>query len=91
VFPHALVTMWTWVTDRADEVDRKLAEAASVVRRAPDAPAGRGCIGSAEQCAELLSRYAAAGCRRVHFWPLGDEPHQIDRLVGDVLPLVSES
>jgi len=22
-------------------------------------------------CAELPSRYAEAGCRRVHFWPLG--------------------
>ena len=36
------------------------------------------CIGSAERCAELLARYADAGCERVHLWPLGDEPRQIE-------------
>jgi hypothetical protein len=44
------------------------------------------CIGPAEHCAELLSRYAAAGCERVHLWPLGDEPRQIDLAATAVLP-----
>jgi pimeloyl-ACP methyl ester carboxylesterase len=35
-------------------------------------------IGSADHCAELLSRYAEAGCQRVYLRPLGDEPRQID-------------
>ena len=46
------------------------------------------CIGSAEHCAELLSRYAAVGCERVLFWPLGDEPSQIERLATSVRPLI---
>jgi hypothetical protein len=28
--------------------------------------------------AELLSSYARAGCERVHLWPLGDEPRQLE-------------
>ena len=28
--------------------------------------------------AELLARYAEAGCKRVHLWPLGDEPRQVE-------------
>jgi alkanesulfonate monooxygenase SsuD/methylene tetrahydromethanopterin reductase-like flavin-dependent oxidoreductase (luciferase family) len=88
-FPHALVTMWTWVTDRAGDADRRLSDIAGVVRRDPRTLTGRLCIGSPETCAEVLSRYAAVGCRRVHFWPLGDERAQIERLAAEVLPLIT--
>ena len=47
------------------------------------------CVGSASMCAELLSRYAEAGCRRVHFWPLGEESRQLDLLASEVLPRVT--
>jgi hypothetical protein len=46
------------------------------------------CVGSAQQCAELLSRYAAAGCRRVYLWPLGDERRQLELVAGHVAPLI---
>jgi alkanesulfonate monooxygenase SsuD/methylene tetrahydromethanopterin reductase-like flavin-dependent oxidoreductase (luciferase family) len=46
------------------------------------------CVGSPQQCAELLSRYAEAGCERVHLWPLGDEPRQIELAATEVLPLI---
>ena len=46
------------------------------------------CIGPAEKCAELLSRYAEAGCERVYLWPLGDEPRQIELAATAVLPAV---
>jgi hypothetical protein len=39
-------------------------------------------------CAELLSEYARAGCRRVHFWPVGDDRRQIELLAAEVLPQV---
>ena len=39
-----------------------------------------------ETCAELLTRYAAAGCERVLLWPLGDEPRQIELAAGLVQP-----
>jgi len=86
-FPSALVTMWTWITDDARDAERVLREVlAPVLRRDADALRGQVCIGSAEKCAELLSRYARAGCDRVHLWPLGNEPQQIERAATAVLP-----
>jgi alkanesulfonate monooxygenase SsuD/methylene tetrahydromethanopterin reductase-like flavin-dependent oxidoreductase (luciferase family) len=85
-FPNALVTMWTWITPSAEDADRVLREVLGpLLRRDPDTLRDQLCVGSPQQCAELLSRYAEAGCERVHLWPLGDEPRQIElaeRLTG---------
>ena len=89
-FPNALVTMWAWITGSRPEADRVLSEiVAPLVRRDPAELRGRICVGSAAECAELLSRYARAGCQRVHFWPVGDEPRQIALIAGEVMPQVS--
>ena len=78
-FPNALATMWTWVSQDRAEGDRVLTEVlAPVLRRDPDELRAQVCVGPAEHCAELLSRYAEAGCERVYLWPLGDEPRQIE-------------
>ncbi len=78
-FPNALVTMWTWITEDEREADRVLREVlAPRLKRDPDLLREQLCIGPAGRCAELLSRYAEAGCQRVHLWPLGDEPRQIE-------------
>ncbi len=88
-FPNSLVTMWTWVTEDPVQADLMLTDLlAPVLKRDPDQLRSRVCIGSAEHCAELLSRYAAVGCERVLFWPLGDEPGQIERLATNVRPLI---
>jgi alkanesulfonate monooxygenase SsuD/methylene tetrahydromethanopterin reductase-like flavin-dependent oxidoreductase (luciferase family) len=88
-FPNALATMWTWVTEDAREADRVLRDVvAPLLRRDPEALRGRLCVGPAETCAELLSRYAEAGCERVYLWPLGDEPRQIELAATAVLPAV---
>jgi alkanesulfonate monooxygenase SsuD/methylene tetrahydromethanopterin reductase-like flavin-dependent oxidoreductase (luciferase family) len=72
-FPNALATMWTWVADD----DRVLREVlAPMLGRDPGEL--QVCVGPAGQCAELLSRYAEAGCERVYLWPLGDEPRQLE-------------
>ena len=47
------------------------------------------CVGSAGECAELLSCYARAGCQRVRFSAAGDERRQIELIAGEVLPRVS--
>ncbi len=88
-FPNALATMWTWVTrDRADR-DRMLTGVlAPLLNRDPDELGAQVCIGSPEHCAELLSRYAQAGCERVYLWPLGDERRQLELFASEVLPLV---
>ena len=82
-FPNALVTMWTWITPSASDADRVLRDVLGpLLRRDPDALRDQLCVGSPQQCAELLSRYAEAGCERVHLWPLGDEPRQIELAAG---------
>jgi alkanesulfonate monooxygenase SsuD/methylene tetrahydromethanopterin reductase-like flavin-dependent oxidoreductase (luciferase family) len=86
-FPNALATMWTWITEDRGDADRALRDVlAPLLKRDPDVLGEQVCIGSAEHCAELLSRYAQAGCRRVHLWPLGDEPRQIELAAAKVLP-----
>ena len=78
-FPNALVTMWTWITEDARDADRVLRDVlAPLLKRDPDVLRGQVCVGPAASCAELLARYANAGCERVYLWPLGDEPRQIE-------------
>lgn len=88
-FPHALVTMWTWITDKRADAERILSGAVGpLVNRDPAQLRRQICVGSAQECAELLSRYARAGCQRVHFWPVGDERRQIELIAGEVMPRV---
>ena len=86
-FPNALATMWTWVSKDQAETDRVLADVlAPLLRRDPEELRARICVGPAEHCAELLSRYAEAGCQRVYLWPLGDEARQLELVARDVAP-----
>jgi len=61
---------------------------APMLRRDPDSLSDQLCVGPAAHCAELLSRYAEAGCDRVYLWPLGDEPRQVELAATTVLPAV---
>jgi alkanesulfonate monooxygenase SsuD/methylene tetrahydromethanopterin reductase-like flavin-dependent oxidoreductase (luciferase family) len=82
-FPNALATMWTWVTESRAERDRVLRDVLGpLLKRDPDELGDQVCVGPAEHCAALLSRYAEAGCERVYLWPLGDEPRQLERVAG---------
>jgi alkanesulfonate monooxygenase SsuD/methylene tetrahydromethanopterin reductase-like flavin-dependent oxidoreductase (luciferase family) len=88
-FPNALATMWTWSTEDPRDAERVLREVlAPMLKRDPDELRDQLCIGSAERCAELLSRYAQAGCERVYLWPLGDEPRQIELAATLLLPAI---
>ena len=90
--PNALATMWTWVAEDRAEGDRVLNEIlAPLLRRDPDELRGQLCVGPAEHCAELLSRYAQAGCGRVYLWPLGDERRQIGLVASEVAPRIESS
>jgi alkanesulfonate monooxygenase SsuD/methylene tetrahydromethanopterin reductase-like flavin-dependent oxidoreductase (luciferase family) len=77
-FPNALATMWTWVGDDGERVLRDVL--APLVGRDPDELRDRVCVGSEAHCANLLARYAEAGCQRVYIWPLGDEERQLARI-----------
>jgi alkanesulfonate monooxygenase SsuD/methylene tetrahydromethanopterin reductase-like flavin-dependent oxidoreductase (luciferase family) len=86
-FPNALATMWTWITKTRAEGDRVLADVlAPVLRRDPDALRAQVCVGPPGHCAELLSRYAEAGCERVYLWPLGDEARQLELMAEATAP-----
>ena len=88
-FPNALSTMWTWVTESRADADRALTKVlAPLLGRDPEELRAQVCIGPAAHCAELLSRYAEAGCRRVYIWPLGDEAGQIELVADKVAPAV---
>ena len=88
--PNALATMWTWVTEDHAEADHVLRETlAPLLRRDPDELGAQVCVGPAEHCAELLARYAEAGCQRVYLWPLGDERRQVELLAAEVAPRIS--
>lgn len=86
-FPNALATMWTWISKDRAEGDRVLADIlAPILRRDPDDLRAQVCVGPAGHCAELLSRYAEAGCERVYLWPLGDEARQLEMVAETVAP-----
>jgi alkanesulfonate monooxygenase SsuD/methylene tetrahydromethanopterin reductase-like flavin-dependent oxidoreductase (luciferase family) len=88
-FPNALATMWTWVSDDRAAGERVLADVlAPLLNRDPDELRAQVCIGPVEHCAELLSRYAEAGCRRVYLWPLGDEQRQLELVANEVAPMI---
>ncbi len=88
-FPNALATMWTWITDKPSDAERVLSQVVGpLVKKDPAAIRGRICVGSAQECAELLSRYAQAGCQRVYFWPVGDERRQVELIASEVMPQV---
>ncbi len=85
-FANALVTMWTWVTEDPEEERRVLHDLLSpLLRRAPDELAAQLCVGPASRCQELVAHYAEAGCARIHFWPVGDEPSQVELLANRVI------
>jgi alkanesulfonate monooxygenase SsuD/methylene tetrahydromethanopterin reductase-like flavin-dependent oxidoreductase (luciferase family) len=88
--PNALATMWTWVTEDRAEADRTLEQVlAPLLKRDPDELRGQICVGPAEHCAELLSRYADTGCGRVYLWPLGDERRQVELVASEVAPRIT--
>jgi alkanesulfonate monooxygenase SsuD/methylene tetrahydromethanopterin reductase-like flavin-dependent oxidoreductase (luciferase family) len=75
--PNALVTMWLHVTESPTEAQHVSDRLRSMLNRPalPDL-----LIGSAEQCAERVAAYEAAGCERIFVWPLADELRQIELL-----------
>ena len=86
-FPNALATMWMWISKDRAEGERVLADVlAPILQRDPDELRTQVCVGPAGHCAELLSRYAEAGCERVYLWPLGDEARQLELVAEVVAP-----
>jgi alkanesulfonate monooxygenase SsuD/methylene tetrahydromethanopterin reductase-like flavin-dependent oxidoreductase (luciferase family) len=88
-FPNGIGTAWTYVTDDQAQADDVLSNILGpMLRRDPDTLRQQLPIGAPEHCAELLSKYAAAGAQRVIIWPLRDEISQLEVFASRVVPLV---
>jgi len=84
--------MWMYVTKDPAEATRVLEDVVSKMLNRPiEDIAGLLPIGSAEHCAELMSRYAAVGAQRVFVWPVADDLEQIERFMTQVVPFVKNS
>ena len=90
-FPNAIATLWLYVTESRSEAERMLGDVlAPMLKRPVEALRDLALpIGAAQQCAERLSAYAAAGAERVFVWPLADELRQLELFRENVVPLVS--
>ena len=89
-FPNGLASMFFHVAERRAESDRVLTELiAPALGRPAEEARGRLMVGSAAECAEKLSRYAAAGVERMFVWPVVDIVRQLEALQGRVVPLAT--
>jgi alkanesulfonate monooxygenase SsuD/methylene tetrahydromethanopterin reductase-like flavin-dependent oxidoreductase (luciferase family) len=89
-FPNGLATMWLWITEDRAEAERMLAERLGpAVKRDPDYLRPRVCVGSADHCLDLLSRYSESGLERVFLWPLGEEPRQLELAAETLAPTLN--
>jgi alkanesulfonate monooxygenase SsuD/methylene tetrahydromethanopterin reductase-like flavin-dependent oxidoreductase (luciferase family) len=91
VFPHAIATMWLYVTNTRRDADRQLRDVlAPLLNRPVEALRALAlAIGPAEQCAEHISAYVQAGAQRFFLWPLADELRQLQTFREHVVPLIS--
>ena len=89
--PNAVATMWLYVSETRRDSERMLGDVlAPMLGRPVEALRDLALpIGSAEQCAERVSAFQAAGAERIFVWPLADELQQLERFREDVVPLVS--
>jgi alkanesulfonate monooxygenase SsuD/methylene tetrahydromethanopterin reductase-like flavin-dependent oxidoreductase (luciferase family) len=88
-FPNGIATMWSYVTEDRARADALLEGVlAPMLKRPVEDLRAVLPIGSAEECAALLSAYARAGAQRVFLWPLADEREQLAVFSERVAPYV---
>lgn len=84
---HAVVTLWTFVTERPRLAEDTLTQIlAPALGRDPESLRPLVCIGSVDECAARVAAFAEQGVRRLHFWPVTDEVRQVALLADRVLP-----
>jgi probable F420-dependent oxidoreductase len=86
-FPHALGSMFYYVTEDRHLAEELLVEVLSpTLGRPVELLRERLPIGTPAQCAEKLRKLQAAGVQRVFLWPIEDEASQLARFHEQVLP-----
>jgi alkanesulfonate monooxygenase SsuD/methylene tetrahydromethanopterin reductase-like flavin-dependent oxidoreductase (luciferase family) len=87
-FPCSLATTFTYVTEDRAEAEQHLSTVAGMVERPIQTLREQLPIGSAQECADVLRAYEAAGIDRVFLWPLADPQTQLERVMSRVAPLL---
>ena len=81
--------MFFYVTEERATSERVIREVLSPTLKRPEEELReRLLVGPAEECAEKLAAYRAAGAHRIFFWPVEDELHQLATFQGRVAPMV---
>jgi alkanesulfonate monooxygenase SsuD/methylene tetrahydromethanopterin reductase-like flavin-dependent oxidoreductase (luciferase family) len=78
-FPDAVATTWLYVTDSRREADQILSDVLAPALGRDPALLAHLPVGSAQQCAEAITAYAAAGARELLLWPVRDGLRQLER------------
>jgi probable F420-dependent oxidoreductase len=88
-FPNAIATMFFYVTEEHATSERIIREVLSPTLNRPEEELRqRLLVGSAEECAQKLAAYQAAGANRIFLWPVEDELRQLAAFQERVAPLV---
>jgi probable F420-dependent oxidoreductase len=88
-FPNAIATMFFYVTEERATSERIVREVISPTLNRPEVELRqRLLVGPAEECAEKLAAYRAAGTHRIFLWPVEDELRQLAAFQERVAPLV---
>jgi probable F420-dependent oxidoreductase len=89
-FPNAIATMFFYVTEDRATAERIIKDVLSPMLNRPEEELRRRLlVGPAQECAEKLAAYQAAGARRIFLWPVEDELHQLTMFWERVMPLTS--
>src|SRR5918997_2382766 len=88
-FPNAIATMFFYVTEERATSERIVREVLCPTLNRPEQELRqRLLVGPAEECAEKLAAYRAAGAHRIFLWPVEDELRQLATFQERVAPMV---
>lgn len=76
-FDNSLVSVFGYVSDDNEKVDRVVKSLAQALARSPDELKGSLLFGPVDDCLRKVKSYVDAGAKRIQFWPFGDYFEQI--------------
>jgi probable F420-dependent oxidoreductase len=87
-FPNAIATMFFYVSEDRATAERIIKDVLSPMLNRPEEELRRRLlVGPAQECAEKLAAYQAAGAQRIFLWPVEDELRQLATFWERVVPL----
>jgi probable F420-dependent oxidoreductase len=88
-FPNAIATMFFCITEESATLERIVRDVLTPTLKRPEEELReRLLVGPAEDCAQKLAAYRAAGAQRIFLWPVEDELRQLATFQERVAPLV---